>query len=157
MPPEETHGQAELSMPDPNRHRPNPIALSAWQKAYCQEAGIPFFVMDQNTAARQESGNFFGWLSVRVPASAKPRLAKFCLASKKLNKAIGVRGRNLDTQPGGTRNPHRYPPLPCSCIMPDAESGYLQGFDSTLTGGGTNEYVVSGLDRIGADCRLHRQ
>jgi hypothetical protein len=32
-----------------------------------REAGIPYFVMDQNTVARQESGNFLGWWSVRVP------------------------------------------------------------------------------------------
>ena len=31
------------------------------------EAGIPFFVMDQNVSARQESGNFLGFWSVRVP------------------------------------------------------------------------------------------
>ena len=43
-----------------------PIAIGL-AESLLQEAGIPFFVMDQNTAARQESGNFFGWLSVRVP------------------------------------------------------------------------------------------
>ncbi len=32
-----------------------------------RQAGIPFFVMDQNTAARQESGNIAGWWNVRVP------------------------------------------------------------------------------------------
>ncbi len=31
------------------------------------EAGIPFFVMDQNVAARQESGNIAGWWNARVP------------------------------------------------------------------------------------------
>jgi len=31
------------------------------------EAGIAFFAMDQNSAARQESGNFLGWRNVRVP------------------------------------------------------------------------------------------
>lgn len=45
----------------------NPIAIGL-AETLLQEAGIPFFVMDQNTAARQESGNFFGWLSVRVPS-----------------------------------------------------------------------------------------
>ena len=45
----------------------NPIAIGL-AESLLQEAGIPFFVMDQNTAARQESGNFFGWLSVRVPS-----------------------------------------------------------------------------------------
>ncbi len=32
-----------------------------------QQAGIPFFVMDQNTVARQEGGNFVGWWDIRVP------------------------------------------------------------------------------------------
>jgi hypothetical protein len=32
-----------------------------------EEAGIPFFAMDQSIAARQESGNFLGWWDVRVP------------------------------------------------------------------------------------------
>jgi hypothetical protein len=36
-------------------------------KSLLQEAGIPFFAMDQNPAARQESGNFLGWWDVRVP------------------------------------------------------------------------------------------
>jgi len=36
-------------------------------KGLLQEAGIPFFTMDQNAGARQESGNFLGWWSVRVP------------------------------------------------------------------------------------------
>ena len=31
------------------------------------EAEIPFFAMDRNIAARQESGNFLGWWNVRVP------------------------------------------------------------------------------------------
>jgi predicted TIM-barrel fold metal-dependent hydrolase len=44
----------------------NPIAVGL-AKSLLQEAEIPFFTMDQNTAARQESGNFLGWWSVRVP------------------------------------------------------------------------------------------
>jgi hypothetical protein len=32
-----------------------------------EEAGIPFFVMDQSVAVRQDSGNIFGCLDVRVP------------------------------------------------------------------------------------------
>ena len=43
-----------------------PIAIGL-AETLLQEAGIPFFVMDQNIAARQESGNFFGWWNVRVP------------------------------------------------------------------------------------------
>ena len=44
----------------------NPIAIGL-AGSLLQEAGIPFFVMDQNPAAQQESGNFFGWWNVRVP------------------------------------------------------------------------------------------
>ena len=44
----------------------NPIAVGL-AKSLLQEAEIPFFTMDQNSAARQESGNFIGWWSVRVP------------------------------------------------------------------------------------------
>ena len=44
----------------------NPIAVGL-AKSLLQEAEIPFFTMDQNSAARQESGNFLGWWSVRVP------------------------------------------------------------------------------------------
>ena len=43
----------------------DPIAISL-AESLLQEAGIRFFVMDQNVAARQESGNFLGWWSVRV-------------------------------------------------------------------------------------------
>jgi tetratricopeptide (TPR) repeat protein len=32
-----------------------------------READIPFFVMDQNAGARQESGNIIGWWNIRVP------------------------------------------------------------------------------------------
>jgi len=44
----------------------SPIAISL-AKSLLQEARIPFFTMDQNPAARQESGDFLGWWSVRVP------------------------------------------------------------------------------------------
>jgi hypothetical protein len=44
----------------------NPVAIGL-AKGLLQEAGIPFFTMDQNPAARQESGNFLGWWNVRVP------------------------------------------------------------------------------------------
>ena len=44
----------------------NPIAIGL-AKTLLQEAGIPFFSMDQNPAARQESGNILGWWDVRVP------------------------------------------------------------------------------------------
>ena len=44
----------------------NPIAIGL-AASLLEEAGIPYFVMDQNSAAQQESGNPFGWWSVRVP------------------------------------------------------------------------------------------
>jgi hypothetical protein len=44
----------------------NPVAIGL-AKNLLQEAQIPFFTMDQSLAARQESGNFIGWWSVRVP------------------------------------------------------------------------------------------
>jgi hypothetical protein len=44
----------------------NPIGIGL-AKSLLQEAEIPFFTMDQNVAARQESGNFIGWWNVRVP------------------------------------------------------------------------------------------
>ena len=44
----------------------NPIAIGL-AASLLQEAEIPFFVMDQNSAAQQENGNCFGWWSVRVP------------------------------------------------------------------------------------------
>jgi predicted TIM-barrel fold metal-dependent hydrolase len=44
----------------------NPIGIGL-AESLLQEAGIPFFAMDRNIAARQESGNFLGWWNVRVP------------------------------------------------------------------------------------------
>jgi hypothetical protein len=42
-----------------------PLAIGL-ARTLLEEAGIPFFAMDQSTAARQESGNFLGWWNVRV-------------------------------------------------------------------------------------------
>lgn len=44
----------------------NPIGI-ALAESLLEEAEIPFFAMDRNVAARQESGNFLGWWNVRVP------------------------------------------------------------------------------------------
>ena len=44
----------------------NPIAIGL-AASLLQEAGIPYFVMDQNSTAQQEGGNAFGWWSVYVP------------------------------------------------------------------------------------------
>lgn len=46
----------------------NPIAITL-AKSLLTEAGIPFFAMDQNVTANQESGNFFPYWSVRVPSA----------------------------------------------------------------------------------------
>jgi hypothetical protein len=61
----------------PDDHPPNldvlirtglrdPIAIGLAQSLF-EEAGIPFFVMDRNVGARQESGNVLNWFNVRVP------------------------------------------------------------------------------------------
>ncbi len=44
----------------------DPVAISL-AKELLEEAEIPFFSMNQNPAARQESGNILGWWSIRVP------------------------------------------------------------------------------------------
>jgi len=44
----------------------DPIAIGLAENLL-HEAGIPYFVMDQNVPARQESGNFLGWWTLRVP------------------------------------------------------------------------------------------
>ncbi|HJT87434.1 MAG TPA: DUF2007 domain-containing protein [Bryobacteraceae bacterium] len=46
----------------------DPVAIG-YAKILLEEAEIPYFSMDQNVAARQESGNVIGWWSVRVPKS----------------------------------------------------------------------------------------
>ena len=43
-----------------------PIAIGLAQ-TLLEEADSPFFVMNANVAARQESGNVIGWWSIRVP------------------------------------------------------------------------------------------
>ena len=44
----------------------NPVAIGL-AASLLQEAGIPFFALDQFSIAQQESGNVLGWWSVRVP------------------------------------------------------------------------------------------
>jgi hypothetical protein len=44
----------------------DPIAIGL-AESLLQEAGIPYFRMDANPAARQEAGNFLGWWNIRVP------------------------------------------------------------------------------------------
>src|ERR1035441_3644707 len=44
----------------------DPLAIGL-AESLLKEGGIPFFAMDRNVAARQESGNFLGWWNIRVP------------------------------------------------------------------------------------------
>ena len=44
----------------------DPIAIGLAENLLT-EAGIPFFPMDRNVAARQESGIVLGWWNLRVP------------------------------------------------------------------------------------------
>jgi Putative prokaryotic signal transducing protein len=44
----------------------DPVAI-ALAKTLLEDAQIPFFTMDQNPAACQESGNILLWWSIRVP------------------------------------------------------------------------------------------
>ena len=44
----------------------DPIAIGL-AESLLREAGVQYFRMDQNPAARQEAGNFLGWWSIRVP------------------------------------------------------------------------------------------
>lgn len=44
----------------------DPIAIGL-AETLLDEAGIPYFVMDRNVSARQESGNVLGWWNIRVP------------------------------------------------------------------------------------------
>ena len=44
----------------------NPIAIGL-AETLLREAGIPFFAVNQNAAARQQGGNILGWWDVRVP------------------------------------------------------------------------------------------
>jgi Putative prokaryotic signal transducing protein len=44
----------------------DPIAIGL-AETLLEEAEIPFFAMDRNIAARQESGNILGWWNIRVP------------------------------------------------------------------------------------------
>ena len=61
----------------------NPIAVGL-AKSLLQEAEIPFFTMDQNSAARQESGNFIGWWSVRVPREREAEAREILLSVEEM-------------------------------------------------------------------------
>ena len=61
----------------------NPIAVGL-AESLLQEARIPFFTMDQNPAARQESGNFLGWWSVRVPREREAEAREILLCVEEM-------------------------------------------------------------------------
>jgi len=61
----------------------NPVAVGL-ATSLLQEAGIPFFTMDQNSAARQESGNFLGWWSVRVPREREAEAREILLSVEEM-------------------------------------------------------------------------
>ena len=63
--PEESHEGPDLDTVIQTGMR-DPVAIGL-AKSLFEEAGIPYFVMDQNLAARQESGNILGWVRIRVP------------------------------------------------------------------------------------------
>jgi hypothetical protein len=63
----------------------DPIAIQL-AKCLLEEAGIPFFAMDRSVAARQESGNFIGWLNLRVPRESEAE-AREILQSVEQSKA----------------------------------------------------------------------
>ena len=57
----------------------DPIAIGL-AESLLEEAGIPFFAMDRNVAARQESGNFLGWWNVRVPRELESEAREILLS-----------------------------------------------------------------------------
>jgi hypothetical protein len=64
----------------------DPIAIGL-AETLLEEAGIPFFAMDQNVVARQESGNIIGWWTVRVPAKMEADARAILDAVEKMNQA----------------------------------------------------------------------
>jgi hypothetical protein len=65
-----------------------------------EEAGIPYFTADENINARQESGNFFGWWSLRVPHEYEAATREI-LADVESAKPI----EEPSTEASGTSNP----------------------------------------------------
>ena len=57
----------------------DPIAIGLAENLL-EEAEIPFFAMDRNVAARQESGNFLGWWNVRVPRDRESEAREILLS-----------------------------------------------------------------------------
>lgn len=57
----------------------SPVAIGL-AKSLLEEARIPFFTMDENPAARQESGDFLGWWSIRVPREREAEAREILLS-----------------------------------------------------------------------------
>jgi len=69
----------------------SPIAIGL-AKGLLQEAGIPFFAMDQNPAARQESGDFLGWWNLRVPKERETEAREIVRSVEEMREAVHVYG-----------------------------------------------------------------
>jgi len=63
----------------------DPVAVSL-AKTLLEEARIPFFTMDQNPAACQESGNILGWWSIRLPGAREAEAREILLAVEKMKQ-----------------------------------------------------------------------
>ena len=57
----------------------SPIAISL-AESLLQEAGIPFFTMDQNPSAREDCTPSLGWWSVRVPKAREAEAREILLS-----------------------------------------------------------------------------
>ena len=57
----------------------SPVAI-ALAESLLEEAGIPFFTMDQSVAPRQESGNFLGFWTLRVPREREDEAREILLS-----------------------------------------------------------------------------
>ena len=62
----------------------DPIAIGLAENLL-EEAEIPFFAMDRNVAARQESGNFLGWWNVRVPRERESEAREILLSVERID------------------------------------------------------------------------
>jgi hypothetical protein len=61
----------------------SPVAIGL-AKSLLEEARIPFFTMDENPAARQESGDFLGWWSIRVPREREAEAREILLSVEEI-------------------------------------------------------------------------
>jgi hypothetical protein len=67
----------------------DPVAIGL-AESLLREAGIPFFAMDRNVAARQESGNFLGWWNVRVPSDFEAAAREILADVERMKDAPGA-------------------------------------------------------------------